>query len=384
MASHRSRAASVTTTETDLRHMAAALELARRGLGRTWPNPSVGCVIVRDGRVVGRAATRRGGRPHAETEALAQAADAARGATVYVSLEPCAHHGKTPPCCEALIAAGVARVVVAMKDPDPRTAGQGVGRMQAAGIAVTLGTREAEAARVNTGFISRVTRLRPSVTLKVASSLDGKVALDSGLSKWITGEEARRRGHLLRASHDAILVGSGTVLADDPALTCRLAGLESAQPVRIVADSGLRTPSEGLLARSIALAPLWLICGEGLDAASMTAWRARGAEVIAVRRDGDGRLSLPAMMTALAERGLNSVLVEGGPTLATALLRDGLVDEVVWFCAPSLLGEDARSAIGALGTQAIDDAVAGTPLTLVRVGKDTMLSLALAGQGKDL
>ena len=363
--------------------MTAALELARRGLGQTWPNPSVGCVIVAQGRVVGRGNTHRGGRPHAETEALAHAGAAARGATAYVTLEPCAHHGQTPPCTDALIAAGLERVVIAMEDPDPRTRGQGIARLKAAGIAVTLGTGAAEAAQVNAGFVSRITRLRPSLTLKVAASLDGRVALHSGASKWITGEEARRRGHLLRASHDAILVGSGTVAADDPALTCRLAGLETAQPVRIVADSGLRLAGDCLLARTIDLAPLWLVCGEGVAEEVVAAWRNRGAEVIAVRRGDDGRLSVEAMTTALAERGLTRVLVEGGPTLATAMLRSALVDRLVWFQAPCLLGGDGRGALGALDTRVLDEAIRGRTASLVRVGDDTMLTLDLSGKRKD-
>jgi diaminohydroxyphosphoribosylaminopyrimidine deaminase/5-amino-6-(5-phosphoribosylamino)uracil reductase len=378
MVSQRPPAASATTTEADLRHMGAALELARRGLGRTWPNPSVGCVIVRDGRVVGRGATRAGGRPHAETEALAHAGEAARGATAYVSLEPCAHHGRTPPCTDALIAAGLARVVVAMEDPDPRTAGQGIVRLREAGIRVDVGACAEQAVRVNAGFVSRVTRLRPLVTLKVAATLDGRVALDSGLSKWITGEEARRRGHLLRANHDGILVGAGTVRADDPALTCRIAGLEGHQPVRVVADSGLRTPSDSLLARSIEIAPLWLVCGEGAPQAAADAWRARGAEVIDVRRGDDGRLSLAAMMIALGDRGLTRVLVEGGPELSTSLLRAGLVDSLVWFQAPKLLGADARSALGGLDVLALDQAIAGRSVALARVGDDTMLTLDIA------
>ncbi len=358
--------------------MTAALELARRGLGRTWPNPSVGCVIVREGVVVGRGATRPGGRPHAETEALAHAGEAAHGATAYVSLEPCAHHGKTPPCADALIAAGIARVVVAMKDPDPRTAGQGIERMKAAGIAVDVGVAEEEAARVNAGFVSRITRLRPAVTLKVAASLDGRVALASGESKWITGEETRRRGHLLRASHDAILAGAGTVHADDPALTCRQPGLEGCQPVRVVADSGLRISMGSLLARSMDIAPLWLVCGEGAPPETAAAWRERGAEVITVRRGDDGRISPAAMMIALGERGLTRVLVEGGPSLATTLLRERLVDTLVWFQAATLLGGDAKAAIGTLDLHALDEAVHGRPIRLARVGNDTMLTLDLA------
>lgn len=358
--------------------MTAALSLARRGLGRTWPNPTVGCVLVKDGRVVGRGFTQPGGRPHAEAEALCRAGTAARGATAYVSLEPCAHHGQTPPCADALVAAGIARAVVAIEDPDPRTAGRGLARLREAGIAVTTGVCAEQATVLNAGFLSRITRHRPLVTLKAATTLDGRVAAASGDARWITGETARRRGHLLRADHDAIMVGSGTVIADDPALTCRLVGLEEASPVRIVADSALRTPTDSLLVRSIPVAPLWLLCGAGADSTRAAALRAAGAEIIEVRRGDDGRLDLPAAMILLAERGLTRVLVEGGPALATGMLRAGLVDRLSWFVAPRLLGGDARAAVGALDLAAADDAIAFAPVSLARVGGDTMLTLDLA------
>src|SRR5580700_4659831 len=227
----------------DLGHMRTALGLARRGLGNTWPNPAVGCVIVKDGRVVGRGWTQKGGRPHAETEALARAGKGAKGATAYVSLEPCSHHGKTPPCAEALIAAGVSRVVAAVEDPDPRVSGRGIARLRAAGIAVEAGLCAAEAAELNAGFFCRVAQGRPLVTLKLAASLDGRIATPTGKSRWITGPAARERAHLLRAAHDAVLIGTGTALADDPQLTCRLPGLEARSPVRIVIDRTLRLPA---------------------------------------------------------------------------------------------------------------------------------------------
>jgi len=364
--------------------MTAALALARRGLGRTWPNPTVGCVLVKDGRVVGRGTTRPGGRPHAETEALAHAGEAARGATAYVSLEPCAHHGHTPPCADALVAAGVARAVIAMEDPDPRTAGRGIARLRAAGVKVVSGLCAAQAAALNAGFLSRLARQRPLVTLKVAATLDGRVAAASGDARWITGETARRHGHMLRADHDAIMVGSGTVLADDPMLTCRLGGLETASPVRVVADSALRTPPESQLVRSIAVAPLWIVCGEGADSGRAEALRARGAEILVVRRGDDGRLDLPATAASLAERGLTRVLVEGGPALATAMLRAGLVDRLAWFVAPRILGGDARAALGTMELAAAADALAFAPVALARFGDDTMLTLDLAATRKDV
>ncbi len=216
--------ANATDQRNDAAHMRAALALARRGLGRTWPNPAVGCVLVKEGRVVGRGWTQRGGRPHAEAEALRRAAGAAKGATAYVSLEPCSHHGKTPPCAEALIAAGISRAVIAMEDPDPRVAGRGLGALREAGIEVTPGIGEAEAREINEGFFLRLEKNRPLVTLKLAMTLDGRIATRTGESRWITGEPARARSHLLRAQHDGVMVGSGTVLADDPLLNVRLPG----------------------------------------------------------------------------------------------------------------------------------------------------------------
>jgi len=234
----------------DRAFMAAALGLARRGLGRVWPNPAVGCVIVRDGLVVGRGWTAPGGRPHAEAVALERAGDLAHGATAYVTLEPCAHHGRTPPCADALVRAGVARVVTALGDPDPRTAGEGHARLRQAGIAVAEGTGADAAEEVNAGFLKRVRHGRPLVTLKLATTLDGRIATAAGESQWITGPRARQDGHRLRAAHDAIIVGSGTALADDPGLTCRLPGLEGASPVRVVFDGRLRLSPESRIARA--------------------------------------------------------------------------------------------------------------------------------------
>ncbi len=250
----------------DLQHMNAALALARRGLGRTWPNPAVGCVIVKDGRVVGRGWTQPGGRPHAETEALDRAGTLADGATLYTSLEPCSHHGKTPPCADAVINAGIARVVMAIEDSDPRVKGTGLARLRAAGVTVDIGIGAAEATEINAGFLMRLATGRPLVTLKLATTLDGKIAMASGESRWITGEPARRRAHLLRASHDAVMIGIGTAIADDPELTCRLPGMADRHPVRIVVDPGLRLP---LTARLV------------VDAAKIRTWIVRAAAAIA-------------------------------------------------------------------------------------------------------
>lgn len=339
--------------------MRAALALARRGLGNTWPNPAVGCVVVRDGRVVGRGHTRPGGRPHAETEALAAAGAAARGATAYVTLEPCCHWGRTPPCTDALVAAGVTRVVVALTDPDRRVNGEGIARLRAAGVAVEVGLLEAEAARANAGFVKRVREGLPLVTLKLASTLDGRIATARGDSQWITGPEARRLAHALRGSHDAVMAGSGTVLADDPELTCRLPGFAPVPTVRVVADSRLRTPLGARLFNDPA--PVWVLTREGGDPAGLAALRQQGAEPIEIAGGevaaGDGGLEPLAMLRALAGRGITRVLVEGGAALAASLLGAGLVDGVAWFTAPSLIGGDGLAAVGPMGVRALGEAV---------------------------
>ena len=315
----------------DHEHMRAALALARRGLGSTWPNPSVGCVIVQDGRVVGRGTTARGGRPHAEARALAMAGDAARGATAYVTLEPCSHHGQTPPCADALVAAGVARVVVACGDPDPRVNGRGLERLREAGVIVELGLLADDAADTLAGFFSRVRLGRPLITLKLATTLDGRSATATGESKWITGPAARREAHAMRARHDAVLVGIGTVLADDPALDCRIPGMAQGRHVRVVLDSALRTPPG---ARVLG-AECWVLhAGTG---------RAIDATLMPVPR-GPGGLDIAAALRALGDAGLTSVLVEGGAQVARAMLAAGVVDRVAWFHAPAVMGEVASLA----------------------------------------
>jgi diaminohydroxyphosphoribosylaminopyrimidine deaminase/5-amino-6-(5-phosphoribosylamino)uracil reductase len=333
----------------DEHHMRAALALAARGLGNAWPNPAVGCVLVREGRVIGRGWTQPGGRPHAETEALARAGAAARGATAYVTLEPCSHHGRTPPCCDALIAAGIARVVVALRDPDSRVDGRGLDRLRAAGIAVEEGLLGAEAAALNAGFLFRITEGRPLVTLKIGATLDGRIATQAGESRWITGEAARREVHALRARHDAVMVGSGTAIADDPDLTCRIPRLSPVTMLRVVADARLRLPLASRLVRSALEAPSWLLTGPGHRPSALAPYRTAGVEVVVLRRARGGGLQPRQMLAALAARGVTRLLVEGGAQLGAAFLQSGLVDRIAWFHAPALMGGDGRAAIGALG-----------------------------------
>lgn len=327
-------------TDADHRHMRAALQLAARGLGRVAPNPSVGCVLVRDGVVLARGWTQPGGRPHAEAEALRRAGEAARGATAYVTLEPCSHHGRTPPCADALITAGIARVVAALEDPDSRVAGSGLARLRAAGITVDTGLMAAEAEDLNRGFLLTRREDRPLVTLKLATSLDGAIATATGESRWITGPEARADAHLLRASHDAVLVGIGTALADDPALTVRLPG-QSGPRWRVVLDGAGRLPATARL------------CDGSVPTLQITATDApnpipAGVTRLVVPRGADGRLSVSAALSTLAQAGVTRLMVEGGGAVAASLLRAGVVDRIVWYRAGLVLGGDARPGIAAL------------------------------------
>jgi diaminohydroxyphosphoribosylaminopyrimidine deaminase/5-amino-6-(5-phosphoribosylamino)uracil reductase len=334
--------------------MAHALRLAARGLGNVWPNPAVGCVVVRDGIVVGRGWTQPGGRPHAEARALQQAGSRAQGATVYVTLEPCAHYGQTPPCASALIKARVARVVTALTDPDPRVSGKGHAMLRSAGIAVTEGILTPEATHLNAGFLKRVTRGLPFLTLKLAASLDGRTATASGESRWITGPEARRRVHALRMSHDAVMVGSGTALADDPDLTVRDMGAER-QPVRIVLDRTLKHSPASRLGRTAKEIPVWLLHGPTAPAARHAAWQATGATLIETP-EAAGQLDLTAALQALAQRGLTRILSEGGSTLAAALLKARLIDNLALFTAGVTLGAEGTPTLGPLGLATLADA----------------------------
>ena len=354
--------------------MGCALALAERGLGAVWPNPAVGCVLVAGDQVVGRGWTQPGGRPHAESEALARAGAAARGATAYVSLEPCAHHGETPPCADALIAAGIARVVVALVDPDPRVSGKGIEGLEAAGIAVSTGVRAEDAEDLNRGFLKRVIEGRPLVTLKVATSLDGRIATGGGDSKWITGEAARRRAHLLRAQNDAILVGARTAMLDRPRLTCRLPGLEDRSPIRIVADRRLRLPLTDPLVAEAGDPPTWLFTIQGADSTRRAAYEDVGVEVIELPADSDGRLDLGVGFRALGERGLTRVLVEGGGRLAASLVGAGLVDRIEWFRAPILIGNDGIAALGPLGLDQVANGPRDTRISRIDLGDDVLES----------
>lgn len=335
---------------TDVGHMRHALGLAARGLGSVWPNPAVGCVILQGGRVVGRGWTQPGGRPHAETMALAQAGAAARGATAYVTLEPCAHHGQTPPCAGALAAAGIARVVSALTDPDPRVAGRGHAMLRAAGIAVTEGVCADEAYRLNAGFLKRVTRGLPFVTLKLAASIDGRTALASGESRWITGPAARRAVHLMRLTHDAVLVGAGTARADDPDLTVRGMGAVR-QPVRIVLDPRLSHDPASRLGAAARQTPVWMLHTGAAPAAARAAWAAAGARLLELPDT-----AAATALRALAAQGLTRVLCEGGATLAASLIRDGLADDLALFTGGVLIGGDGHPALAALGLGALADA----------------------------
>lgn len=337
--------------------MRAALALARRGLGNVWPNPAVGCVIAHGGRVVGRGWTQPGGRPHAETEALAMAGDEARGATAFVTLEPCSHHGKTPPCADALISAGITRVVVATQDPDPRVSGRGLARLRQAGLEVVTGICEAAASDLNAGFFLKIREGRPEVTLKLATSLDGRIATHGGESRWITGEAARQAVHLLRAETDAIMVGSGTALADDPELTCRLPGLEERSPVRVVVDGRLRLPLTSRLVASANDVPCWVLTLDGCDPNRRAVYEEAGVDVVEVPEGPDHTVDLGAALMILAESGITRVLVEGGAHLSAALLRAKLVDRLVWFRAPRLIGGDGVAAAVGFGI----DHLAQTP-----------------------
>jgi diaminohydroxyphosphoribosylaminopyrimidine deaminase/5-amino-6-(5-phosphoribosylamino)uracil reductase len=335
--------------------MRAALAMARRSLGRAWPNPAVGCVIVRDGVVLGRGRTREGGRPHAETDAIANAGgQSLEGAMAYVTLEPCSHFGKTPPCVDALIAAKISHVVSALEDPDPRVKGAGHARLRTAGIKVDVGEGAVEASDVNAGFLMRVRAGRPLFHLKMAGSLDGRIATASGESKWITGEAARADGQHLRATHDAILIGAATAAADDPELTCRLPGLGARSPVRIVFDSKARLSPTSKLAQSARDVPVWVVCTNAAPVASRRALEELGVETIEVAAEGSGRVDVQVASKALGAKGLTRVLVEGGGVVSAAFLRAGLIDRISVYHAGLALGSDARSAVGDLAISRLD------------------------------
>jgi diaminohydroxyphosphoribosylaminopyrimidine deaminase/5-amino-6-(5-phosphoribosylamino)uracil reductase len=338
----------------DRRFMQLALALGRRGQGRTWPNPAVGAVVVKDGVIVGRGWTQPGGRPHAEPEALRHAGEAARGATLYVTLEPCSHFGRSPPCADAVIAAGIARVVSAIEDPNPEVAGQGHARLRAAGIAVDIGLCADEAARDHAGHFRRVRDKRPQVILKLAVSADDKIGAAGHKPVAITGETARTRVHLLRAQCDAILVGIGTVLADDPLLTCRLPGMEARSPVRVVLDRALRMPGTSRLVHSARETSLWVMSSDFAEAPAAVKLGAAGAQVMRVATTASPPgLDLVAVLHALSEKGITKLMVEGGARVASSFVAAGLVDEVWLLRGPDAVGADGVPALDALPLAAI-------------------------------
>jgi len=339
----------------DISNMRSALALARRGLGNVWPNPAVGCVITDyEGVVHGRGWTQPGGRPHAETEALNQAGEKAKGATAYVTLEPCDHHGQTPPCSQALVDAGISRVFIGCLDPDQRVSGKGVERLKGAGVEVISGVCEEEALRLNAGFFLKVTKGRPLFTLKSASSLDGRIATHAGDSQWITGEEARKVGHALRNDHDAIMVGIGTALVDNPMLTCRLPGLEDRSPVRIVFDSRLRLPLTHKMVATASKHPTWIVTLPGNDENRKKAFSSAGVTLIEVDTDRSGYPNLEQAATEMGKRGLTRVLVEGGSHLAASFLEHNLIDRVAWMRAPRIIGGDGLPATMAFGVEKLE------------------------------
>lgn len=351
--------------------MRTALTLARRGLGRVWPNPAVGCVIVKDERLVGRGWTQPSGRPHAETVALAQAGTQVKGATAYVTLEPCSHKGKTPPCADALISAGIVRVVCALEDPDPRVSGNGFAKLREAGIKVDIGLLNDQAVNINHGFLLHRTLERPMVTLKMASTLDGRTATKTGESRWITGEASRHVVHLMRAEHDAVLIGAGTALADDPMLDTRLSGMRHISPVRVIADGGLSLSLNSRLAVTATDIPTWICHRKNVDASRKKAWASTGVKLIEVEEEA-GRLIPADMLRKLAGLGITRILCEGGATLAASLIAEGFVDRLALFSAGVSIGMEGIPVIGSLNIAHLSNAPRFEILTTRQIGNDVM------------
>ena len=357
----------------DARFMQLALGLGRRGQGRTWPNPAVGAVVVKDGVIAGRGWTQPGGRPHAEPDALKRAGEAARGATLYVTLEPCSHVGKSPPCVDAVIAAGIARVVSAIEDPNPEVAGGGHAKLRAAGIVVDVGLHAAEAAHDHAGHFRRIRDHRPHVILKLAVSADDKIGAAGHKPVAITGEAARTRVHLLRAQCDAIVVGIGTVLADDPVLTCRLPGMEARSPVRVVLDRSLRIPGGSRLVQSARETPLWVMTSDLSEAPAAVKLGAAGAQVIRVAANSTpSRLDLAAVLHALSEKGISRLMVEGGARVASSFVSAGMVDEVWLLRGPQAVGADGVPAVDALPLSALTGSTTFKLRASESLGKDTL------------
>jgi diaminohydroxyphosphoribosylaminopyrimidine deaminase/5-amino-6-(5-phosphoribosylamino)uracil reductase len=358
--------------------MQQALTLARAGAGFVSPNPLVGCVIVKDGQVVGRGYHQRFGGPHAEVYALQEAGMRAQGATLYVNLEPCCHAGKTPPCVEAVLQAGIRRVVAALRDPNPLVAGGGLARLQEAGITVTYGVCEAEARELNEAFLKYITTRQPFVTLKSAITLDGKIATRTGASRWITGAAAREEVHRLRHATDAVLVGIGTVLQDDPLLTTRLPDRQGVNPLRVIVDSTLRLPPQARVAEVTADCRTLVATTHRAPIAQQSRLQERGLEIVALPAYDDGRVDLEALLQHLGTRGIASVLVEGGATLSATLLWRRLIDKVLFFVAPKIIGGDGVSVIGRCGVEGMDQVIRLRDIKGQRFGEDFLLQAYLA------
>ncbi len=362
----------------DAAFMQIALQLGRRGAGNTWPNPNVGCVIVANSPfgplIAGRGWTARGGRPHAETRALEKAGEAARGATLYVTLEPCSHFGQTPPCSSAIIKAGVKRVVCALEDPDKRVAGRGIAQLRGAGIEVELGVGARTARRDLGGHLSRVTRHMPHVRLKLAISKNRKIAGRGGEQIRITGKESLALVHAMRARHDAIMVGAGTVRADDPELTCRLPGLEKDQPVRVIVDTALSLKSCSKLCQSAKAVPVWVLTGEGFSQVRAARLQKCGVEILPCPLTKEGRVNLQSGLEKLAEKGITSLFVEGGARLAASLLQAGLVDEADFFFSEVEIDEDGIDALCSMELESVINSPEFTRLSTRSVGADMLHS----------
>ena len=352
----------------DYAYMKMALDLSKRGLGMVHPNPSVGCVIVKDGHVIGRGWTGRGGRPHAEVIALERAKNV-EGATVYVTLEPCAHHGKTPPCAEALVRSKVGEVIIATYDPDPRVSGGGIKILQDAGIKVYFGLLKMQADLSHQGFFNKIELNRPLITVKIASSADGKIAKNKGEKTWVTGPQSRMRGHLFRANHDAIMVGIDTALVDNPMLDCRIPGLEDRSPIRVVVDTLLRIDPMSKLCESANEIPLWVMT-TNCDSEKRAEIEKTGTRVFCLEKNASGKVDLQQVMATMAEEGITRLLCEGGGKLNASLIRASLVDRLIWFRSDDSIGENGVDALYDIALDGLDHYLNFSLLEERRAGSD--------------
>lgn len=351
--------------------MRRALNLAERGLGMTAPNPAVGCIIVKNGTILGRGWTQKGGTPHAETEALSAAGKIAEGADIYTTLEPCCHHGKTAPCTDAIIAAKPARVICALKDPDRRVNGNGFKKLQEANIEVIENVLEEEASFLNAGYLLRVKKLRPLIALKTGSTLDGQIATKTGNSRWITNETSRAQAHALRSTYDAIIIGSRTALGDDPELTCRLSGLEDRTPIRIVADSHLSISLSSKLVQTATTNKLWILCRADADQLRSEALEQSGAKLFDIEVEPEsGMMNVKSAAAMLASQGITRLLIEGGSHLSASFLRSRLIDRIYWFAAATIIGADGIPAIRGMGIEKLDELQQFKTLWNQKIGND--------------